>query len=230
MSQLSIIQDLQTENVAAVEIFGAEALGTAVVSEGPLHRLHVFVSLFLSPRTRDGQTALALDRLHQLPGGLTYQSLLDIEEPNLAKLINCVGFYTQKAKNLKAAVHTFANQYNNDIPSDYDELIALKGVGPKIALLVQQIAFGIVTGVSVDTHVHRISNRLGWTTSATPDKTRDQLEKVFDQKHWTDINFSLVRFGQTVCLPKRPRCHECPISSSCPSRIVGEPPKKKKRT
>ncbi|KAL0220494.1 hypothetical protein RCL1_000348 [Eukaryota sp. TZLM3-RCL] len=224
--QLLVIHELGDYVTAPVDIAGAEALGTFLYTEGPLFRLHCFISLFLSPRTKDETTALAMNNLHTfLPGGLTYESLIAVSEDKLDTLINKVGFHRTKARNLKTIATIFVDKYNSDIPDTYSELMALPGVGEKIALLVLSVAFNRVEGISVDTHVHKVANRLGWVSTKTPQQTRVKLENLLNVELWPLVNISLVRFGQAICKTS-PCCESCPLASVCPSVVT----KKKKNS
>lgn len=114
------------------------------------------------------------------------------------------------------------SQYNGDIPKTIPDLIKLPGVGPKMAHICMNAAWGEVTGIGVDTHVHRISNRLGWVPKPTkePEKTRVELEKWMPYEHWDEINVILVGFGQTTCTPINPKCGNCLLTKLCPSSSV----------
>lgn len=111
------------------------------------------------------------------------------------------------------------SQYKGAIPNNIPDLIKLPGVGPKMAHICMNAAWGIVTGIGVDTHVHRISNRLGWVSKPTkePEKTRQELERWLPHEHWDEINVLLVGFGQTTCTPINPKCSACMLTKLCPS-------------
>lgn len=110
-------------------------------------------------------------------------------------------------------------KYNSDIPNNIKELVALPGVGPKMAHICMATAWQEVTGIGVDVHVHRISNRLGWLSQPTkdPEQTRVALEAWLPQQLWSDVNYLLVGFGQTICTPLKPKCLECLNCQICPS-------------
>ncbi|KAL0226838.1 hypothetical protein P9112_014162 [Eukaryota sp. TZLM1-RC] len=228
----NIICNFEPDTIAAVDSFGAEALASLAYDTTnevslPIYRLHCFLALFLSPRTKDQQTAQAMKNLRSLPGGVSYITLCNLPEDELATVIKPAGFAKTKAKNLKKCIKTFIDEYNCDIPKTYAELISLPGVGPKIALLVLQCAWNDCQGIAVDTHVHRVSNRVGFVdNTSSAEKTRIGLERVFPKPKWKLVNLCLVRFGQTVCLPKTPKCRDCPVGQHCPSFKVEEPAKK----
>lgn len=122
---------------------------------------------------------------------------------------------------LKQTAKILLEKYDGDIPSNLEELCALPGVGPKMAHLALQCAWKINSGIGVDTHVHRISQRLGWVKydlKKTPEQTRMELEEWLPREYWAPINPLLVGFGQTLCLPIGPKCDDCPARHLCPKR------------
>jgi endonuclease-3 len=131
-----------------------------------------------------------------------------------------VSFYKIKAQNILDASRICTTTYNDDIPTSIEDLLKFNGVGPKIAYLTFTIAHGQTLGICVDTHVHRITNRLGWVNtwaakSNGPEKTRIALQKVLPQDKWGDVNGLIVGFGQTICSAKTPRCDQCLLTESC---------------
>jgi endonuclease-3 len=127
---------------------------------------------------------------------------------------------------LKKTAEILLRDYDGDIPPTLDELMALPGIGPKMAYLIMQEAWNKNEGIGVDTHVHRIANRLGWVRTAkqTPEHTRKQLEEWLPKRYWRHVNVMLVGFGQTLCRPIGPKCSECPVAQLCPK--VGTKAKK----
>ena len=143
--------------------------------------------------------------------GLTVENILKTDEETLGKLIYPVGFYKNKAKYIKKTCQILRDSYNDDIPDNVKDLCKLPGVGPKMAHLTMNIAWKNQSGIGVDTHVHRIVARLGWTDPElckTPEQTRLALETWLPTDKWTEINWLLVGFGQQICLPLSPR-HRC---------------------
>lgn len=134
-----------------------------------------------------------------------------------------------KAKYIKKATEILVEKHGGKVPAVYKDLIALPGVGPKMAHLVLQEAFGKTEGVSVDTHVHRISNRLNWVKSKTPLETASQLEEWLPKDKWSHINHMLVGFGQTICKPIKPQCYKCSIKDICPLQDKTNDPSDLKR-
>lgn len=122
------------------------------------------------------------------------------------------------------------DEFDGDIPNTLAGLQTLPGVGPKMAHICMSSAWNVVSGIGVDTHVHRISNRLNWTSKSCtdPEKTRKELESWLPKNLWREVNLLLVGFGQTICTPKSPHCSDCLNQKLCPSAFKDEPAKKKK--
>ncbi|KAF3685307.1 Endonuclease III -like protein 1, chloroplastic [Capsicum annuum] len=163
------------------------------------------------------ESAEATQRL--LENGLLSAETMDkADEATIKSLIYPVGFYTRKARQLKQVAKICLSKYDGDIPSTLDDLLLLPGVGPKIAHLVMIMAWNKVEGICVDTHVHRVSNRLGWVLrpgtkqgTRSPEETRVSLQQWLPKEEWVSINLLLVGFGQTICTPLRPRCAKCTV-------------------
>jgi endonuclease-3 len=177
-----------------------------------VYPLRVLISAMLSSRTKDEVTAQAAERLFKRAPDL--QALTRMNEEEIVDLIFPVGFYRIKAKNIKNIARILINEYNEVVPGNIDELMKLPGVGRKTANLVLGIAFNIDT-ITVDTHVHRISNRIGIINTSTPAETEYDLMKVLPQKYWISFNTYLVLHGQNICKPISPWCSRCKIISFC---------------
>jgi endonuclease-3 len=190
------------------------------------------ISLVVSSQTKDQITHAAMDRLRE--HGCTAQNLLDDEKTpisTLEKLIYPVGFYKRKAQYIKRICKILVEQYNaGDIPYNIEDLLKLPGVGPKMAYLCMSSAWNNVVGIGVDTHVHRISNRLGWVKTNSPEATRKALEEFVPRELWDPLNVMLVGFGQTVCKPVSPSCANCSLLKAhlCPYGIENWDSKKRK--
>ncbi|KAG6767591.1 hypothetical protein POTOM_028801 [Populus tomentosa] len=183
-------------------------------------------------------SAGAIQRLQQ-NNLLTADAIDKADETAIKDLIYPVGFYTRKASNLKKIAKICLLKYDGDIPSSLEDLLSLPGIGPKMAHLVMNIAWNNVQGICVDTHVHRICNRLGWVArpgtkqkTSTPEETREALQLWLPKDEWVPINPLLVGFGQTICTPLRPRCGMCCISEFCPSAFkeTSSPASKQKKS
>ncbi|XP_050544232.1 endonuclease III-like protein 1 isoform X2 [Daktulosphaira vitifoliae] len=210
------IRIMRKEYPAAVDEMGCDQ--AADKNEAPkVIRFHILVSLMLSSQTKDEINYAAMQRLKQ--HGLTIDNILKTSDEQLGKLIYPVGFWKRKVDYIKRTTQLLKDRYNSDIPNTIKGLCELPGVGPKMAHLCMSCAWDEVTGIGVDTHVHRISNRLGWVkkNTKTPEKTREELEAWLPQDLWREVNHMLVGFGQTICRPVRPHCVSCLCKDLCPS-------------
>ena len=173
----------------------------------------VLVACIISLRTKDAVTAEASARLFaraETPAGL-----VRLGAARIARLIYPAGFYNTKARQIVEISRRLVRDYGGRVPADREALLGLPGVGRKTANLVLGLGFGI-PAICVDTHVHRISNRLGLVATKTPEETERALELVLPRRVWIDINDLLVTFGQNVCHPTSPRCSTCVLASRCP--------------
>lgn len=179
----------------------------------------VLISCVLSLRTKDKTTSEASNRLFRLadnPYKLRKLTLRSIE-----RTIYPVGFYRTKAKNIKIIADLLIKRFNGRVPDNLDDLLSLRGVGRKTANLVLTLGFNKL-GICVDTHVHRISNRLGLVKTKTPFDTEMRLRKILPKKFWIEYNDLLVAFGQNICKPISPLCNNCNIYKFCPKIGVGK--------
>lgn len=159
-------------------------------------RFQTLLALMLSSQTKDTVTAVAMKNMQDnMPGGLTIESILVIGPQLLNSLISKVGFHNNKTKFIKATAEILRDQHDSDIPDTIEGLVALPGVGPKMAYLCMSAAWGRDEGIGVDVHVHRITNLWGWHKTNTPEETRASLESWLPKEKWHDINHLLVGFG-----------------------------------
>jgi len=189
-----------------------KALGEEKLPSDREDPFQVLISTVLSQRTRDENTERASEKLfskYRSPKQLSQASLKDIEP-----LIKGTGFYKTKALRIKEISRILVEKHRGKVPKDFNELTGLPGVGRKTANCVLVYAYRI-PAIPVDTHVHRISNRLGLVKTKTPEQTELSLLKTVPQKHWIDLNEIFVRFGQQVCQPRKPLCWKCPIVREC---------------
>ncbi|BGP37896.1 alpha,alpha-trehalase nth1 [Rhodotorula kratochvilovae] len=206
--------------------------GDAPVESDKDRRLSILVSLMLSSQTKDPVTHQATMNLrNDLPGGLTIDALEKASVEEIDRCICKVGFHQTKAKNLKLLATRLREQHDGHVPNDLPSLLAINGVGPKMSYLYLQ-SIGQNLGIGVDTHVHRITQRLRWHKKEpkTPEETRLNLESWLPRHLWPHVNKMLVGFGQEVCKPVAPRCDLCDVASEelCPSRRVVVPSPRKK--
>ncbi|MCK4307685.1 endonuclease III [candidate division WOR-3 bacterium] len=174
----------------------------------------VLISTLLSQRTRDETTALVSSSLF-----LNYkkpEDFISLTEKEIASLIKPVGFYKVKARRIKEISSILIEKWDSKVPSTLEELLSLPGIGRKTANCVLAFGFGI-PALPVDTHVHRISNRLGLVNTRTPYETEDALTQIVPQEYWGWLNKALVEFGKEICKPIKPRCSQCKLSSICKS-------------
>jgi endonuclease-3 len=174
----------------------------------------VLISTMLSAQTRDAVTASASARLFRV--ARTPRTMAKLTGKQIEKLIYPVSFYRHKAKHLEETCRILVDQHGGRVPATMDELLMLPGVGRKTANLVLILSFKSLKNICVDTHVHRISNRLGWVQTRTPDETEQALYKGTRERWWPYINLFLVTWGQNVCRPIYPRCGACVIREHCP--------------
>lgn len=230
------IHKMRSSEDAPVDTMGCEKAGISLPPEE--RRFAVLASALLSSQTKDHVTHGAIQRLQQ-NNLLTADAIDKADETAIKDLIYPVGFYTRKASNLKKIAKICLLKYDGDIPSSLEDLLSLPGIGPKMAHLVMNIAWNNVQGICVDTHVHRICNRLGWVArpgtkqkTSTPEETREALQLWLPKDEWVPINPLLVGFGQTICTPLRPRCGMCCVSEFCPSAFkeTSSPASKQKKS
>ena len=178
----------------------------------------ILISTLLSARTQDATTLAASTRLFRV--ARTPKSMAKLTTRHIERLIYPVSFYRHKARHIKATCRILVERFHGRVPGTMEELLTLPGVGRKTANLVLILAFKSRKNICVDTHVHRISNRLGWVATRTPDETEQALYQTTEPRWWPLINLYLVTWGQNVCRPVYPRCGECVIREHCPQRGV----------
>ena len=186
-----------------------------------LERLHkvqtarpfrILIATILSARTKDENTTKATDKLFKLYD--TPQKLAKAKVKDVEKVIKSVGFYHVKSKRIIEVANLILSKYNGKVPADIDKLVDMPGVGRKTANCVLVYAFE-KPAIPVDTHVHRISNRLGLVDTKTPEETEMALREKIPKKYWLDINNTFVMYGQNICKPISPMCHVCKIRKTC---------------
>ncbi|MDA3940888.1 MAG: endonuclease III [Spirochaetia bacterium] len=179
----------------------------------------ILISTIISLRTRDLVTFSSSEKLFDKAPDP--QSILKIDTKEIAQLIYPAGFYKRKAENIKQISKILLDKYEGLVPRNLEALLELPGVGRKTANLTLGLSYRI-PALCVDTHVHRIPNRMGLIETKTPEKTEFALTKILPKKYWIEINELLVAFGQTICTPVSPKCSECPFKADCPMIGVGK--------
>jgi endonuclease-3 len=186
----------------------------------------VLISTILSARTKDSNTKEATEQLFSKFNTPELIANADIGE--IERLIYKAGFYKVKAARIKQVSKILIEKYGGIVPNIYEDLIKLPGVGAKTANCVLVYAFKI-PAIPVDTHVHRISNRIRWVRTKKPEQTEEKLKEYIPSELWLRINRLFVRFGQEICLPTKPKCAICPINDYCPKEITIKERKKSKK-
>jgi endonuclease-3 len=173
----------------------------------------VLIATMLSAQTRDPVTAEASARLFRVARSPRTMAALPVSR--IQRLIYPVSFYRNKARHAKAACRQILDRFGGRVPDRMEDLLTLPGVGRKTANLVLILSHASRDNICVDTHVHRISNRLGWVRTKTPDQTEQALYRVVPRRYWPKVNLYLVTWGQNVCRPVYPRCAACVVSAEC---------------
>ena len=225
------IKEMRKEIPAIVDTQGlSSCIETCDKKDRKLMKFQGLVSLMLSPQTKDNITYETTKKL--IDYGLNIDNILKISEKELIDIIFKVSFHNVKAKNIKKLAEKLREEYNDDAPETLEEIIKFPGIGRKIGLLYLKECCQQVKGVAVDTHIHKIANRLKWVNNTKdPNKTSIELEKIVDEKYWDTINGILVGFGQEICKSVKPLCDiSCTLLDDCPyyKEIIKKKEKKKK--
>ena len=194
-----------------------EPAASSIVKQYGRNPFLVLISCLLSLRTKDTVSLPASIRLFEY--ARTPEQLLVLPIVQIEKIIYPTGFYKRKARGLHFVSDQLIKRFNGKVPNTFEELISIKGVGPKTANLVLAEGFGI-PAICVDTHVHRISNRLGLVSTKTPEQTEAALKELLPQEYWSTYNTLLVTWGQNICVPISPFCSKCPLFDLCPKAGV----------
>jgi endonuclease III len=173
----------------------------------------ILISCLLSLRARDENTEKVSEKLFAVAD--TPEKIIKIPIEKLEKIIFSSGHYRKKARVLQHVSNELIQKFNSQVPATKDELLSIKGIGPKTANIVLAFAFNQLV-LPIDTHCHRIPNRLGWLKTKTPEQTEKKLEKILPKKYWREFNSTFVQFGREICQPVSPRCSQCPVEKFCP--------------
>lgn len=216
-----LILELRQDRTAVVDSMGSEAIASEASEADRAYQ--ALVSLMLSSQTKDTINMATMKKLraHE-PGGLTVASVTQMPDETLHEYIRQVGFHNNKVRYIKATTRLLVEKHGGEVPRTMDELLELPGVGPKMAIILMRVAFDLTVGISVDTHVHRISNQLGWAGAGgtkTPEQTRKVLEAWMPVEIWPDVNLLLVGLGQEVQTEK-PKLLRKALGCSDPARAL----------
>ena len=196
----------------------AEAYPDAQCALNHRNPFELLVATILSAQSTDkliNQVTPALFQKYPTPAALAKAGLKDIEQA-----IQQTGFFRNKAKSLKGCAEALVRDHRGKVPQSMDDLLKLPGVGRKTANVILGTAFGINAGVVVDTHVQRLSRRLGLTDEETPEKIEQDLMRVMSQEQWTVFSHRMIQHGRQVCVARTPKCEICTIAKDCPSRRI----------
>lgn len=180
--------------------------------------LELLVATVLSAQSTDVQINRVTEKLFK-----KYRTAEDYANADLRELeidVYSTGFYKNKAKNIKAAAQLIVEKYNGEVPDTMEELVSLPGVGRKTANIVLARAFGIIEGIAVDTHVKRVSRRLGFTKNSDPDKIEQEIVSLARKEDLDSISMTLIYHGREVCQARKPKCPSCVVNQLCPSSII----------
>ncbi|MFH1364986.1 MAG: endonuclease III [archaeon] len=179
----------------------------------------ILISCLLSLRTQDSNTEKASSKLFSVAD--TPKSISKMPQKKLERLIFSSGHYKKKARTLKEVSKIILKKYKGKVPDKKEELLSIKGIGPKTANIVLSFAYGQQV-LPIDTHCHKIPNRIGWVKTKNPEQTEKKLEKILPKKYWKEFNSIFVLFGKTICKPISPLCSQCPIEKFCDKNGVGK--------
>jgi len=196
-----------------IKKIGSLKLGYPILERHFTTPYKVMIACLISLRTKDEVSDIASERLFEK--AQTPEKMLGLTATQIATMIYPAGFYKTKAKNILKISNIILKQYQGSVPNELNKLLQLPGVGLKTANLVLAQGHNI-PAICVDTHVHRVMNRIGYVKTANADNTEHALKLVLPKKHWLTINSLLVNFGREVCKPISPLCSHCPLLNSCP--------------
>lgn len=177
----------------------------------------VLISCILSLRTKDKTTIEASQRLFKVANNPN--DMIELTAGSLQKIIYPVGFYRNKSRVILGASKVIIEDFKGKVPNRLEDLLRIKGVGRKTANLVLGLGYNI-PAICVDTHVHRITNRLGWARTKDPEETEEALKKIISKRYWIALNTLLVAFGQNICVPISPYCSRCYVIRFCKKRGI----------
>lgn len=194
------------------------SLDSATPEDLKVMRFVIMIGTMLSARTTDAIAESALESLSKIDGGMTCQNLSKQNKSTVEELISKVSFKAKKAQAIIDISKTMIEKYDGDIPRTKEELLELPRIGEKCANLIMSEAWGESTGTAVDTHVHRVANRLKFVKTTNPLSTSNILANIIPSDQWDDAGLAMYSLGQQICQARTPKCSECPIHE-CPSHV-----------
>lgn len=211
---------MRPQPLAVLKAMARASAGMNVLAVEKIHEdarddaFQVLIATMLSAQTKDAVTEVASARLfRRAPDAV---SLAALPVSRIERLIFPVSFYRTKARHVRETARQLLQRFGGEVPARIEDLLTLPGVGRKTATLVLILSYGSRSHICVDTHVHRLANRLGWVTTNTPERTEQALYRAVPRPAWPDVNLRLVTWGQNVCRPISPRCSICAVSRLCP--------------
>lgn len=201
----------QTMNILKKH-FGKTSLTTLNRMRGKSDAFKILIACLLSLRTKDENTEKVCIKLFAVAD--TPEKITKLPMKKLEKLIFSSGHYKKKARTLKHVSKILIKEFNSKVPNNKEKLLSIKGIGPKTANIVLAFAYG-KNVLPIDTHCHRIPNRLGWIKTKTPEQTEKELEKILPKRYWNEFNGIFVLFGKKICQPISPWCSKCPVKGYC---------------
>jgi endonuclease-3 len=180
--------------------------------------LEILVATILSAQCTDERVNAVTESL--FAKYRTAGDYLKVPEDELKADIKPTGFFNQKALSIRAAAQRIVDEYDGKVPDTMEDLMTLRGVARKTANIVMGNAYGIVEGIAVDTHVKRVSNRLGFSAQSDPDRIEQDLMALIPREKWFDFTYVLIDHGRAICVARRPRCEACPVNELCPASLV----------
>lgn len=172
----------------------------------------ILISCLLSLRAKDETTERISEELYKIAD--TPEKIANLPTEKLEKIIFSTGHYKKKAQTLKSVSQELIDRFNGQVPNTREDLLSIKGVGPKTTNIVLAFAFNKPV-IAVDVHVHRIPNRLGWLQTKIPEQTEAKLYEIIPKEYWADLNAVFVQFGRDICQPVSPWCSICPVKQYC---------------
>lgn len=216
LDMYSAIKEMRKDQNAPVDTMGAQVTMDPSADK-EVQDFQLLVAQILSVQNRDPPVAVAMERL--IKHGLTIESMYQIDQDKLVEIISNINFKNNKAKYIKKTTDLIVNRFKGKVPNTLEDLLKLPGIGKETATSYLNLAHKQNIGIGTDTHIHRISNRVAWVDTKTPEQTRSELESFVPREYWTEMNQILIGFGQQICTALVPKCEGCLLNTICPTGI-----------